>query len=215
MIKIPEYKISYTPVPKNACTSLKFLFFFIENGLEFGNMRRNGKVFHIHNYYGSTKFNSRDFEAVSDFWKICVIRDPISRFLSAYSNRVLFHGELSERRLGKRAIADGAIPNPTLSQFVDRLDIYRRYSPSIEDHTDLQVTYLGSDSTIYDRAYHMHEIPELVSDLESRINTPLLLQRRQTGGEKISPDELGPEHARKLKAFYQEDYDCLFGRSPI
>ena len=45
-IVLDDLKLSYTPVPKTACTSLKMVFFDIENGREFVPFRHNGREFH-------------------------------------------------------------------------------------------------------------------------------------------------------------------------
>ena len=57
---------------------------------------------------------------MDEFWKITVIRDPVKRFLSAYSNRVRFHRALGRKRITEEQVKLGAKPNPTLEEFVER-----------------------------------------------------------------------------------------------
>lgn len=105
-----KHKISYYPVPKCACTSLKLVFFRIENGYDFRNFRVNGKMRYIHSFYASRKFaNARDLDG-DDHFRFAVVRDPVERLLSCYSNRVLYYRELSARKLSPEATAAGCRP---------------------------------------------------------------------------------------------------------
>lgn len=76
-IVVRKYNFSYTPVPKNACTSLKRLMFFLENGSNFVNSFRSGKQFHIHNFYFSENFSERQLPDLQGLWNFAVVRDPV------------------------------------------------------------------------------------------------------------------------------------------
>jgi hypothetical protein len=55
---LDRYGLSYFPVPKCACSSLKAFFFELENGRPFQNYRANGKVIHIHHVYRTLPFET-------------------------------------------------------------------------------------------------------------------------------------------------------------
>ncbi|MEG4644244.1 sulfotransferase family 2 domain-containing protein [Paracoccus sp. APAP_BH8] len=205
-IIIDKINLSYFPVPKVACTSLKHVFYFIENEREFHPSTKNGMVFHIHNYYPSVPFQNNPHDRLRHHHRVCVVRDPIRRFLSSYSNRVCFHKELSEKRLSPNAISAGAEPDPDLEVFVEKLEIYREHSKSIRDHTAPQVSYLGSDKDYYSKIYQMSELDDLVLDLSARAGSDLELPHKQAGGPKISADSLSSNAIEKIKKFYDEDY---------
>lgn len=207
-IIVDKIKVAYIPSPKVACTSLKAMFYRIENEHDFVPTIRNSVKFHIHGYYPTVPFRKNIQERIRDHHVICVVRDPVRRFVSCYSNRVCFHKELSEKRLSSEAIIAGAMPNPSLEDFVERLEIYRHYSPSIAHHTDPQATFLGENSKIYSRIYQMDELDNLRQDLSERANMPLDLPHAQNGGPKIPVEALSANASEKIKAFYQKDYQC-------
>ena len=102
------------PAPKVACTSIKRMFYRIENEREFISGYRNSISFNIHDYYPTPPFGKVPHSKIRDHFRICVVRDPIRRFLSGYSNRVVFHRELRKELLSYEAMTAGAAPNPTL-----------------------------------------------------------------------------------------------------
>ncbi len=207
MITLAEHKICYAPAPKNACTSLKEMFFYIENGFHFKNLKRNGKKYHIHKFYTTPKFDSISEDVRKSFWKVAVVRDPIKRAISAYSNRVVFHKELSERYLNASDIARGATPNPSLEEFLEKFALYRKVSKSVFHHTLPQVYFLGSDKNFYDRTFKVNELNNLRVELEVRVGKSLILPHSQSGGPKISEGDISAQARKKLLKFYEEDYD--------
>lgn len=202
---LPQYRIAYFPVPKAACTSVKTMFFQIENGAPFKPMRRHGQMFHIHNFYGTQPFNRQDPEVLRSFWRFAIHRDPIARFLSCYSNRVLHFKELSAAMLSDQARAAGAIPDPDLETFIERLDLYQEHSPSIRHHTAPQITFLGRDPGYFDRIYAMKELPQMVAELEARTGLQLHLPHEQRGGPKLDLRDLGANALERLNRIYRAD----------
>lgn len=202
----PAHGIAFYPVPKNACTSLKFVFFQMENDWPFRRSLRYGKVFHIHSYYGTVPFEPVA-EQPMRYWKFAVLRDPLSRMVSCYRNRVLHHRELEAARLGPEARAAGALPHPDLETFVERLEIYRAASVSIRHHTDPHVVFLGRNPAYFDRLYQMSELDALVEELTRRTGRALDLGREQSGGPPMDVSALSANAVEKLRRFYAEDYD--------
>lgn len=209
-IIVDKIKLAYFPAPKVACTSLKTMFYKIENEHDFIPSVRNSVKFHIHSYYPTSPFARTSHERIKDYHRICVVRDPIRRFLSNYSNRVCFHKELSSKHLSSEAIKDGAIPDPSLEDFVERLEIYRKHSASIKHHTDPQALFLGADQKYYTKVYQMSELDELRGDLSHRSGMDLTLPHVQNGGPKINADSLSGNAADKVMEFYKKDYDAYY-----
>ena len=203
---LPKQRIAYFPVPKAACTSIKTMFFEIENGVPFKPMQRHGQMFHIHNFYGTQPFNRQNTGQLQDFWRFAVFRDPVARFLSCYSNRVLHFRELSPGMLSQQAQAAGALPDPDLDTFVERIELYREYSPSIRHHVAPQVSFLGRDPGFFDRIYSMKELKQMVADLEERMGLQLHLPHEQRGGPKLTLADLGANTRDRLSAIYRADF---------
>lgn len=205
-IILDELKLSYTPVPKTACTSLKTMFFEVENSREFIPFRRNGREFHIHNVYPSTLFNPRLNERQVDYRRLLLVRDPIPRLLSAYSNRVVHHRELSQEKAGKHLAAYDLAPDPGLQEFIAKLPQYAQAVETIDHHTRPLVDFAGPDASFYSRVYRMSEIEDMLADISLVVGRSLTLQRLQTGGPKLGMDDLGSQEVEKLREFFAEDY---------
>lgn len=203
---LPKQRIAYFPVPKAACTSIKTMFFEIENGVPFKPMQRHGQMFHIHNFYGTQPFNRQNTGQLQDFWRFAVYRDPVARFLSCYSNRVLHFRELSPGMLSQQAQAAGALPDPDLDTFVERIELYREFSPSIRHHVAPQVSFLGRDPGYFQRIYVMSELPQLVRDMEARTGRTLHLPHEQRGGPRLVPGDLSANARESLLQLYRADF---------
>lgn len=205
-IILDDVKLSYTPVPKTACTSLKTMFFEVENGWEFTPFKRNGREFHIHNVYPSSFFNPKLTERQADYNRIILVRDPILRFLSAYSNRVVHHRELSREKARKQLVTHDLAPDPSLEEFVLKLPQYMKAVETIDHHTRPLVDFAGLDASFYTKVYRMSEIDDMLADIAMLVGRPLTLQRLQTGGPKLSIENLSSREIERLREIYAEDY---------
>lgn len=207
-----ERKLSYFSVPKCACTSLKIFFFEVENGFEFRDFRASGRYMHVHN----AVYPSRDFEAyphdrIGGHWKIAVVRDPLERFLSGYSNRVLYHNSLDCVELTEADVQDGMRRRPDLSTFVAHIRRYSKLSSTIAHHTRPMVDYLGRDAGYFDRIYTMDSLSNLVGDVAERVGAVPELKKLQRGGPKFSVTDLSAAEQATLRQYYAEDYEVFGG----
>ena len=198
--------IFYAAVPKVACTSLKQFFFEMENGFKFRKFSANGRKRSIHYLHRSMLHEDYLTERLDGLYKVAVVREPLSRFLSAYSNRVLHHKELSMHKAGPRLQKLGLEPNPSLSLFVDRYEEYKQANNSIMHHTRPLVDFLGPDAAFFDKLYRMQELPDFEADMNVLAGTDLRIPHLQRGGPRISKDELTPEQISKIEAMFAEDY---------
>lgn len=194
-----QRKILFVTVPKVACTSIKKTLFKIENGFQFRNFMANGTLRHIHDMsiYPAIAFKDIDQSKVAGFTKYTMVRDPVLRFLSAYSNRVGFYKELSEKNIA----GSGLKPDPDIHEFIASLQEYRSASRSIWLHTAPLVVFLGEDPTYYDRIFDISEIADLAATLGVE-----KISHEQTGGEKIDPAILSSDELSKVINFYAADY---------
>ncbi len=124
--------------------------------------------------------------------RICVIRDPVDRFLSGYTNRVLFHGNL------------GAKP-PGIEEFIVDLERYRATNAAVRGHFLPQCAFLGKDTGLFTHVFRISELEECRRWLESMQQTSLPALQLQQSGDKSKP-ALNPELAAKVKGIYHEDY---------
>lgn len=209
-VVLPKQKLAYFPVPKVACTSIKHFIFEIENGRPYEPFTANSKRFHIHKLYPGKPFQKTPTRAISDFQRLVVVRDPIKRLLSCYSNRVIYHEELSKKKAGKKLIARKLTANPELDEFIDRLEDYQKAQQSILHHARPMVHFLGRNAGYFSKVYPLEEVNDFVRDVNERTGTSYELGRHQTGGPKLSVSDIPARQMEKLKQYYARDY-AVFG----
>lgn len=206
-VKVPAYKIAYWPVPKNACTSLKYAFYALRTEQEFVPLRVGRRYFyHIHRIFPSQPFRA---VALEPTWiKVAVVRDPLERLVSSYCNRVLYHSDLVRHQL--KLQAENLKLRPSFPEFVEHLDAYRAISKSIRYHTDPQVTFLGQDPSYFDVLINVKNLKALPSQLGIQ---NLSLPKKQDGGREHKDAALSSIDALlkdKILSDYSQDYE-VFG----
>lgn len=207
---VKKHKIAFAAIPKTACSSLKHLFFQLENKFEFQTFRANGKAHNIHTFYPSRYFErgykTSDFD---EYFRFLIVRDPVKRFLSAYSNRVLHYNNLAKWELSPAALAAGATPNPDLPTFIEKLELYRTHSGHIQHHTDLVGDFTGPSLDWFDAVWPIERMGDCAQKLTEIVGRPIAIPHEQTGGKKFFVTDLTPAQLNKVVNFYREDYALL------
>jgi hypothetical protein len=209
-ILLKRYPIAYHPTPKVACTSIKLALFELECRRRFERLpNEDGILTDIHNSWRVTHPFTPAPSAES-YYKFAVVRDPLDRFLSAYANRVVEYGELNEANLTnlKGGLAR-LTPNPSLSEFIASLDLYRAASAPIRHHTDPQTLFIGKDLSYYNRIFRFCELNQIPEALDRAVGAKMALPHEQRGGLKIPKSELSPHERRTVLEFYTQDYSIL------
>lgn len=204
MKAIKVNNIGYMPIPKVACTTIKNKLFQVKEERDYNPKLDAGR--HIHQYWGKNKEDIND----ADF-KFIVIRDPIKRFLSAYSNRVCHHRELSLEKITRsnpELVENFEIYNPGLGQFIDQFDKYNSVN-SIKHHCKPVSEWVDGNISLFDRVYRIEEMELLKKDLSKELGQEINFSREQTGGRKIPVSDLSSNQVEFLMEFYREDYKLL------
>lgn len=216
---IPELKLIYVSIPKCACTSLKNCMFFLENKYEYKPIKNNGKNLDIHKLYPSMEFNilkkklENSSYDISKFTKICLIRDPIKRFVSAYTNRVNHHKELSQKVIEGNNL-DPSLANPTFIKFVKHYFIYKEIR-SIQHHTDSMYKFIGDNPSFFDKVFNLNNINQVSDFLKNQYGIEYKIPRLQTGGggsESIDLEEIKenrPNIYKRLQNITSKDYEIF------
>lgn len=203
--------IFYASVPKVACTSVKEFFFEIENGFQFRMFEASGRKRHIHHFYPALLREQFPEGRIRGLHKVAVVREPVVRFLSAYSNRVRHHHELSMKSAGEALQRLGLEPNPSLGLFVDRIEEYCLAHPSIKHHTQPMVDFLGDDADFYDKVYRMSELKTFEEEMNAVAEMDVRMPHSQRGGPRVTQDALSPAQITKIESLYEKDYE-VFGQ---
>lgn len=207
-VLLKDYKLFYADVPKVACSSVKRMFFEIENGIPFPVLKANGVNWHIHVFYPGWLRQDFPEGQIANFRRLAIVRDPIKRFLSAYGNRVVFHKEASKQHVSKLGRFNTPKADPELDEFIDNFEKYRQI-PSIVWHTRPTVDFLGFEPSYFHGLYGIHQMDEFVADVSNLVGKPVEVGRHQTGGPKFSKGDLTAKQLTKLEKYYKADYDTF------
>ena len=207
-----KHALSYVSAPKVACTSLKHMFFEIENGRRFEPFSANGEMHYIHRFYPAMAFEELPHARLKDHQRLCAVRDPLARVLSCYANRVVHHRQLHLRRFTEEMRAAGLKRDPTLEEFVARLDLYRQHFPALGHHLCPLVDFLGRDPSWYHGVYPLRALEDLRAHVCRVVGSVPALRHLQTGGPKIGPEELSRQARGRIEELYAEDYGIWGGR---
>lgn len=183
IFKINNKTVSYNPTPKCACSTVKAMLMEASNDKELCITENNFEFVHEKNA-------TRIFYKEEADYKFCIIRDPVERFVSGYSNRVLYHRDISFFEF-----------DYFLKNF---LDFYRIY-PKINHHFSPQVAFIGTDPEYYDRIFWISELNELGERLTEIAGKKIEPKRLQTGGSDKKP-ALTAQQKETIKQIYKNDY---------
>lgn len=205
-ILLARHGIGYQPIPKVACTSMKEAFFQLGMGHAFSVERAGGER-HVHAFF------ERRMQDISQARrKLLLLRDPIRRFLSGYGNRVIHHKELSRRYISglrlERPLNLATFPfDPTLEQFVENFELYRRI-PTIQHHFR-PISEFVAPLSCYDHVYPLEDLARVQADLSEWTGQPVRLPHAQQGGPKISVADVSKRTLHRLIDLYAQDYELL------
>lgn len=201
-------------VPKNASTTIKKLFIdhlgltedfdfygeqYIDNttGDRVDNMDKSKE-------YKEEKGNKKDFHDFAQnmafhdpgynrqYYRLCVVRDPVERFVSCYNHLALVNEEIEHA------------PEEVLSLV--------RENKSPNNHFLPQEVFLGRNNRYYDRIYNVDQIFQLEEDLNKFFNKDIRAHHFQTSGSSVEfPVELTDALVEDIKETYKEDYKA-FGK---
>lgn len=146
------------------------------------------------NKLGKHDYNPEAVPVVENEYRIVIKRDPVKRFISGYSNRVLHHGKLGGMK-------------PDFAEFIKRFDYFNSKYSDIETHFKPQTRFFGLDKSKYTHTFDVSEmslVKEFFEDIYKRKFPDLHLQQ---GGRNKKP-EVTKEQEAWIQDRYRQDYDA-------
>jgi hypothetical protein len=133
--------------------------------------------------------------------KFCVVRDPVDRFISMYTNRVLFHQTIKNFDC---SIGVGEF----IECFDDMIDTIN--FEGIKRHSLPLTHYLGTDATFYTHIFNINELDKLKILIEETYDVKLPNLHLQKSGN-IQKPILTQEQTNWVKNKYKKDYE-IYGK---
>jgi hypothetical protein len=185
----------YYPAPKSASSTLRAVFFEIENGYRFTPFIINGAPVDLFWLYGHSDLFER-VEVPPGHEVFTVVRDPIERFLSFYKWGVIDNHCGFDRPV-------------EVNEFVAGFATYLNRTPKIRFHLSPQFLFIGKDLAYYNRIFRMEDLGELGRYLSDRAQAEITVGRVNTSSPRAAGPELTPDSRARLAAIYREDYELL------
>ena len=201
--KSKQYQLAYFPIPKSACTSISQMLYQVINDTPFVDDGSDEALLNIHDYFDAG-FSELSLDEYKNYFKFTVVRDPIERFISAYRNRIIYHGDLDDV-LASMELSD----RPSINEFAMDLESHISRCLSVELHFQPVHFRLGSDLSILDKVFPIEEINKVATLISKAIGRNIVLPHVQTGGPKYTVHDLSSNVLEKLIGFYQKDYELL------
>lgn len=209
-IYIPEKKLLYIPIPKNACTSIKHAMYEIEFGRRFDPEFRDEHGYEDHHDYYKKRpgaFTSvRKLQEIENVTRFAVVRDPVERLISCYRNRVLDLGDLQSTA---SALQQMNLPvEPDINTFILNLERYRKANKKIEHHSRPQHYFFGGTIQYLDRLFPL-EKPDELAEMLKNYKPDLEILKRKSGGSDVNLTDISEVALKHAVEFYHKDYELL------
>jgi len=150
-------------------------------------------IFNMGYYY-------KDFKKINSPCKVCIKRDPVERFLSCYTDKVIREKNINNFNLSIDELLDNW--NSLKS---GRIDSRKPGTFYLENHFLPQTNYIGNSKDYYDYVFDITDLNTKVKQfLEDKLkcDLPNLHTRKQ-----IKKPNLNKGQIDKIKKIYEIDYE--------
>lgn len=218
-------ELIYYDIPKVACTSLKALFWEIENGRplpvrgKLSIAQRIQKklgllevtdIHYQHGYRTCSHARARTLDLPEGFERITVLRDPIARLYSAWTNKA---GEdVFERRDEMEDLLNEELSvSPGFGEYIDRFEAYRSVSRPVRVHTLPYSWHLGPDLSAYDHVFKIEDMDALRAFLSGKAGYEISLPHSNSTPAAPPGAGLHQKQIDRLLDLTRVEYDWLNG----
>ncbi|MCC5965687.1 MAG: sulfotransferase family 2 domain-containing protein [Natronohydrobacter sp.] len=205
-----SYGVAFVGVPKCMSTSVLRSFYKLEHGTAFDRAAFGGN---IHRFYRQrvadriASIEPPDLAGLAGLWIFTIIRNPIRRLLSVYTNRVCDHRDIAKAL--EKAPDATLDPMPSADAFFRDLPRYRAQVPSIKHHTDNFAQFLGPDLARFDAVYRVEDADAIQDTLSERLGQPFVLENEQRSRVALGFDDLSPEAQAQIVTHTHPDFELL------
>lgn len=225
----PTLGVVYFDITKIASSSLKILFWEIENGRPYpseNKFRRvaqrwrarllpgdSAKPKSLHNDFDWLK--TRPFDpgagAGEGFHSFTVVRDPMMRLLSAWKDKVN-RRQFAKRPAEIRQLRRVGLPlDPSFGAFIDNFEAYCEISRPARIHSTQYAWHLGQDLSFFDSVHRLEQIDALLMHFSEQLGRPVSLPQSNVARKEHRSSTLTDPQLDRLTEITAPDYSLLDG----
>jgi len=207
VITVEAHRIAYMALPKAGCSTVKAALAQVDPE---ATVPDDGPadVMTWHRLYPTMRFRPHRWQAYDGWWRFCVVRDPLKRLLSVYTNRVVGLRELHNCRSILRGRVDLPMdPDPDF--FFQNLRAYMQAASAIKHHALPAWLFLGPDLGRYDRVYRTSELHRFGEDLAERTGCAVSIARENPSETRLRADDLALATRAHLRDHLEDEYRYL------
>ena len=209
VIAVPAHKIAYMALPKAGCSSVKSALAHLDPAVTIP-PEDEITVMTWHTIYPTSRFRQSRWDRHADFWRFTVVRDPVRRMMSVYTNRVVQFQDLhNSRKLRTRPEYAHLVTDPDPDFFFQHIRDYMRAASIIKHHCLGAELFIGPRPLQYDRVYKTEEIGHLARDLSERTGQPVEMPRENSSEMKLTLDDLAPGTIDVIRPLLEAEYTHL------
>jgi Sulfotransferase family len=194
--------LAYLQIPKAACTSFKVAIALMNRPELYDTVMERPMKIHVRPEW-SDIVDASD-PAIKSLFRFTFVRNPLSRFLSFYRNKIL------EAKILPPEIKDaGFTLGMTMKQTLDRLektrprDLDPHIAPQhwlVFDGKESRVSFIGQIERMDEDLVKLEQVSGIHLDVG---------RHNQSGGEEAMSFDLSPDEEKRIRSFYAEDYARL------
>lgn len=200
-VALGDMRIAYYCVPKAGKTAMKSTM---------KKMSEDGGVF---TNFGDHPISARMRKRSEGHHRITVVRDPVERLISCWSDRVGDRDDIRRSSISTFLCKPlGLNPSPDLEEFVLNLRKYQMINDRIYRHVIPQIRYIGKEPDFFQAIYSIREMDKAQEELSVLVGKDVRIEKRNVSkSNKTVKPVLSQEALEYAREFYRQDYD-LYGK---
>ncbi len=207
-------RIVYLPIPKNACSTVKTMFFEAESGRAIDTLLdRAGRKLDIHQVLRSVPDGGPIAKRLGGYDVVAVLRSPMERFVSGYRNRILELADIEKAGVWNTRIRDALRAReleamPDADSFAARLSDYMATVPIVHHHFLPQTAFVSEAVETLSLVVDPRGLQRIADLLAERSGAPVRIPHLQAS-QRSRPVVLSAETRARIRTFYAADYALL------
>ncbi|AMS39956.1 MULTISPECIES: sulfotransferase family 2 domain-containing protein [Aminobacter] len=200
------FDATYYPVPKSGSSSVKYLLMQVAGA----HQALDNPDDDVHHHLGTNLVDPFRPMHNADAKPFTIVRDPVERLLSAYSDRVVKAGLLTSDEADSPLARElGLSLEPDLETFILRVEDYCRICADVRFHVASPRYFLGSNLFLFDRVFKLEKIDQVAAYISEIVGQDVSMPHIHVSSGQASPSDLSPAALAKALRFCRYDYAFL------